>query len=375
MTEFRSNTRICEIPEPLHWTAEKTSLLVEACREMALFHYKASADIRYLYDKEKFNPELISTEADLAKIPMVGVNAMKYLLLTSLDHEKAVLKLTSSGTRGQKTQIWFDVGSLARVQRMLDVLWEQEGLVSSRSTNYVNFIYDPEQAKDLGISFSVANEQRFAPANESVFVVKKNEAGVWEFKAGLAEEKLREFAKDSTRPVRILGIPSFMFECLMSLEGKEPIRLPEGSVMLTGGGWKAAEDKKVTRDEFRALVSERLGIPSDNIRDLYGMAEHSAPYIECRAHKFHVPVYNRVLIRCPSTMRVLPDGEMGLMEFITPFNAMMPTLAILSTDLGYLDVAPCACGWKSPTFTLVGRGGLTKHKGCALTASDLVKRK
>ena len=106
----------------------------------------------------------------------------------------------------------------------------------------------------------------------------------------------------------------------------------------------------------------------------FGMAEHSAPYMECDLHFFHVPVYNRILVRDPVTLEVLPAGQTGLLEFITPFNAMMPNLAILSTDLGYLNAEPCACGRKSPTFTLVGRGGIKKHKGCAITATDLVKR-
>jgi hypothetical protein len=73
------------------------------------------------------------------------------------------------------------------------------------------------------------------------------------------------------------------------------------------------------------------------------------------------------------TLEVLPPGEIGLLEFITPFNAMMPNLAVLSTDLGYLDPTPCPCGRLSPTFTLVGRGGVEKHKGCAIAAGDIVR--
>ncbi len=104
------------------------------------------------------------------------------------------------------------------------------------------------------------------------------------------------------------------------------------------------------------------------------MAEHAAPYMTCAKHRFHVPVYNRVYARDPVTLEVLPPGETGLLEFVTPFNAMMPNIAILSTDLGYMDPTPCACGRKSPTFTLMGRGGLVKHKGCAITAGEIVKR-
>ncbi len=361
--------------EPLHWDDNKNQVLVDACREMAEFHYEHSSDMAFLYKKNGFEPSSLKTEEDLNRLPFVGVTAMKYFLLTSLPDGEAALKLTSSGTRGQKTQIWFDKESLARVQSQMDMLWGQEGLVSEEPTNYCAFIYDPDDAQDLGISFSVKNEERFAPVKNSYFVVKKNAAGDWEFNKERAIAKLRQFQAEGC-PTRLLGIPSFLFELLLELqEKKQSIQLPRNSWLLTGGGWKAAEDKSVTRTQFRKMVTELLGIPDFNIRDGFGMAEHSAPYLECDQHRFHVPVFNRVLVRDPVTLKALAPGEVGLLEFISPFNAMMPNLAVLSTDLGLIDELPCICGRRSPTFTLLGRGGLTKHKGCAISATDLVKRK
>ena len=163
-----------------------------------------------------------------------------------------------------------------------------------------------------------------------------------------------------------------MFEFLDSCQ--ENFSLPEGSTLLTGGGWKAAENKKVSKEEFRSVVFSKLGIPADRIRDGYGMAEHSSPYMECSHHRFHIPVFNRIIIRDPKTLKPLPEGQVGLIELLCPFNTMMPNHSILSTDLGMVDPDPCSCGYNSPTFTLVGRGGLSKHKGCAITANDLVKR-
>ncbi len=376
---FPACEAICTIRDPHDWDAAKNALMVEACREMAHFHQRKSSDIGFLYRREGFDPESLRTEADLARIPMIGVTAMKHHLLTSLPHEEAVLKLTSSGTRGQKTQIWFDADSLRRVQSQLDVQWQQEGMVSTEPTNYCAFIYDPEDAKDLGISFSVNNEKRFAPEKNSYFVVRKNAAGSWEYDKRKAYERLRAYEKEGLG-TRLLGIPSFLFELIEWMRTEPevrrdgPIRLPPNSWVITGGGWKAAEDKKVTRDQFRTMVTEALGIPHENQRDGYGMAEHSAPYIECDKHRFHVPVYNRVYARDPVTLEALPPGKPGLLEFITPFNAMMPNLAILSTDLGFVDPEDCGCGRQSPTFTLLGRGGLVKHKGCALTAGEIVRR-
>lgn len=365
--------KVSRVKDPMVWTEEKVRLMVEACRELAVFHHERSPEIRRIYKKYGFDPESIRSEADLQRIPVVGVHAMKYHLLLSLPPERSVLTLTSSGTRGQKTQVWFDAESLDRVQGMLTGLWEEVGLVSDKPTNYAMFVYDPAEAKDLGIAFSDKNQQRFAPVAESYYAIRKDASGGWEFRKKAALEKLRAFAKDG-KPVRIFGIPSFIYEFLAELGPGERLRLPEGSWVVVGGGWKAAEDKKVSREYFREKITELLGVPSGNIRDGYGLAEHSAPYIDCAEHRFHVPVYNRVIPRDPSTMKVLPPGETGLLELITPYNAMMPNLALLTTDMGYIDKEPCPCGLKSPTFTLVGRGGISKHKGCAIHAADIVKR-
>ena len=70
-------------------------------------------------------------------------------------------------------------------------------------------------------------------------------------------------------PVRLQGIPSFIYELAQHLKGQQHVQLPPGSMLLTGGGWKAAEDKQVTREEFRRLVSETLGLPKEYARWLW----------------------------------------------------------------------------------------------------------
>ncbi|MGE0174898.1 MAG: hypothetical protein AB7T49_19050 [Oligoflexales bacterium] len=374
MQQFSAADKICKISNPFDWTPEGNALMVEACREMASFHYKQNPDIQKLYNKYSFDPASLRSTTDLERIPSLGVHAMKYFLFSSLPDSAAVLKLTSSGTRGQKTQIWFDQQSLDRAQSMLDGLWRQQGLVTESPVNYLMFIYDPKDASDLGIAFSIANQMRFAPARDTFFAIRKNKEGQWFLDMAGVMAKLEEYAKTQCE-LRIHGIPSFIFEAMTALKtiGKS-FEFPKSHV-LTGGGWKAAEDKKVTKEYFYEMLQETLGIKDENVLDGYGMAEHSAPYMECRLHRFHIPVYCRIIIRDPATMRSLSLGEQGLIELLTPFNSMMPNLSVLSTDIGQLDKDKCRCGYQSPTFTLLGRGGLKKHKGCALTASEVVKRR
>jgi phenylacetate-coenzyme A ligase PaaK-like adenylate-forming protein len=373
MTEFETVNRICRVQEPLSWTQEKTALMVGACREMASFHYQRSIEFRALCERVGFSPANLKNERDLGSLPLLGVTAMKHYLLLSQPIKESVLKLTSSGTRGQKTEIHFDSSSLERAQKMLDGVWGQEGLISTDPTSYLNFIYDPSQSKDLGISFTVQNGQRFAPLRDSFFALKLV-ADKWVFDAKQTEKKLEEYEGNGA-PVRFMGVPSFLFEFMLGLirKGKR-FQLSEKSLVMTGGGWKAAEERKVTRDEFRAMISKVFGLPDERIRDGFGLAEHGSPYLECKNHRFHIPAFNRVFVREPHSLKLLSPGETGLLQFVTPFNSMMPNLSILSTDLGFVDVDCCKCGSTSPTFTVVGRGGTSKNKGCAITASEIVKR-
>jgi phenylacetate-coenzyme A ligase PaaK-like adenylate-forming protein len=374
MIDFPNAEMLCKTVDPLTWNAEKSELFVAACKEFAHFHREKCADIEKLYARHGFSPESIVDESSLERIPFVGVQAMKYFLLTSLPAGDAKLKLTSSGTRGQKTQIWFDEPSLNRVGKMLEMLWIQQGLVSQTPANYLMMIYDPKQAGDLGIAFSIANQQKFAPISDCHFAISKNSSDCWHMDKKVIIAKLEEF-QESGRPLRIHGIPIFIFELIEHLESiGRSFSFGKESLVVTGGGWKTAEGKKVTAEEFRQRLSDRFHILPERIVDGYGMAEHSAPYNTCTRHRFHVPAFCRVIVRDPVTLRAQSPGRAGLLELMTPFNAMVPNLAILSTDVGQIDQDPCPCGLNSPTFTLIGRGGLTKHKGCAITASEIVKR-
>ncbi len=373
MTTFPNAEQICSVKAPLSWDEKKNQLFVDACREMALFHSQNSPELRRLYEKKGFRPETLRSVADLSRIPYVGVTAMKYHLLTSQPEDRAVLKLTSSGTSGQKTQVWFDQGSLDRVQRMLDGLLEEEGLTSARPTNYLLFNYDPREAGDLGTAYSQNNQLRFAPVKRVEYAIRKDEKGEWFFDKERTLRALDAFALEGG-PVRFLGMPAFLHDFLSYL-GERRYRLDPESLLIYSGGWKASEDKKTTKEEFRALCGEKLGLPASRVRDAYGLAEHSAPYYECEAHRFHVPVFNRLITRDPVTMEPTAPGERGVLELLTPFNAMMPTLAVLSTDWAVISEEPCPCGKNSPIFTILGRAGISKHKGCALHAEDILKKK
>jgi len=85
----------------------------------------------------------------------------------------------------------------------------------------------------------------------------------------------------------------------------------------------------------------------------------------------HVPIHSRVLVRDPGTLELLSPGQTGLFHMLTPYLSSFPALSLLTTDVGHLE-SGCLCGRSTPVIVLEGRGGVTRHKGCALAALDIL---
>ena len=116
-----------------------------------------------------------------------------------------------------------------------------------------------------------------------------------------------------------------------------------------------------------------LGIPEENVNELFGAVEHPIFYNACQRHHFHIPIYGRVLIRDPDTLAPLPMGRVGLVNLISPLMTATPTLSVMTDDLGYLTPGEdCGCGISSPYLTILGRVGMADIQTCAAGASELL---
>ena len=152
------------------------------------------------------------------------------------------------------------------------------------------------------------------------------------------------------------------------------LRLPRGSMVTMGGGWKQFEGQKVEKEALYRLAESVLGIPEENCVEFFGAVEHPILYTTCRRHHFHVPVYSRVLIRDPNTLAPVPNGTPGLVNLLTPMVGSVPVLSIMTDDLGVLhDGAECPCGIQSPWLELKGRVGVRDIVTCAAGASEYLK--
>lgn len=356
--------------DPFLFSPENRSLFVESFKENALFHYEHHEFTRKFWDKMGFHPEQIKSEADLMNVPGTMVHLYKEHEFCSVPRSELVLTLTSSGTGGQKSHQFLNEKSLDNVKKLAFNIHDALGMSSKKKYNYLCFTYDPTIANDLGTAFTDELLTNFTNKNEVYYAIQfdkekndfvLNEEGVID---ALKRFQASEFS------TRILGFPALLFEMIEKYNIQ--VNLGEDSWLQTGGGWKGKADKEIPKKDFRIFIEKRLGIPQENQRDLFGMVEHGIPYVDCQKGNLHIPNYARVYVRSPKDLKVLNKNERGLIHFLCTYNFSYPAPSLLTTDYG--RIGSCDCGIGGDILILEGRAGISKHKGCALKALELIEK-
>lgn len=353
-----------------------SEIFMEAMRDCLQHHMEHNAFFKKYMEAEKVSPKALQTEADLKRIPPIHANFFKKYEILSVPMEDIVEHATSSGTTGQKSQMFFDRDSFDFGNAMVKNEFRHFGFLSEDPTNYLLFTYEPAKvSKDLGTAKTDVGLLSYAPVNETFFALRYNGQG-HDFDVYGTINRLEEYEKQGL-PVRIFGFPSFLYFTVRQMKetGHRPLKLNVKSMTMLGGGWKGYADQQISKSELYAMVEEMLGIPAANCRDGYGSTEHSVPYFECPNHHFHIPVYSRMIIRDVKTLEPLPYGEAGFANFITPHLTSVPAVSVLMGDMAVLHEAKeCGCGIQTPFMEIIGRAGTSKGKSCAITASELLKR-
>lgn len=367
-----ASSRLYEHEQAFDTSAAARELFTASMREMAAFHIAHSPVYRGICEQHGFRPDEVHSHDDIVRIPHIFVSAFKENRLTSLPDEQIYKTLTSSGTQGQMSQINLDRISFDRQAGMRRLIVRSLGLVSDEPVNYLVFSYAPDIAGDRGAAHTFNVYTSFAPAADKHFALQADAAGEPSFDVDATLATLARQA-ESGLPLRVVGFLAFSFVTLKEME-KRGMRLqfPAQSLLITGGGWKAHTGETVSFEQYAELVQERLGITPDRIRDFYGMVEHGVPYMSCGHRHFHVPVFANVTAIDPGTLATCEPGEVGLLKLQTSYIRSAPAISVLSTDLGRIG-SDCACGIPGAYIALAGRAGVSKHAGCAISASQLIK--
>lgn len=347
-------------------------LFVDAVRKNAAFHERHCSDYADILKSRDFHMKQLKAISDLHKLPVIPTLYLKSHRLRSMPEDKLLIKSTSSGTKGKKSHIGFDAKGLYYGAFMVLRTASFHKLLSPKPTNYILLGYKPDKNNHTVISKTAFVATFFAPALKRVYALKPSQDGYRLDFEGL-KKALISFSHQPF-PVRLIGFPSYTYFFLLELKRLGiKVKLHKDSKVLLGGGWKQFYTEKVDKETLYALVKEVLGIRVENCREFFGAVEHPIIYCDCKNHHFHVPIYSRVIIRDVNTFLPVKNGEVGLVNLITPMLNSMPLVSVMTDDLGILhDGSECGCGINAPYFEIIGRVGVQDIKTCAAGAAELL---
>jgi long-chain-fatty-acid---luciferin-component ligase len=183
---------------------------------------------------------------------------------------------------------------------------------------------------------------------------------------------LKEKEKEGKRVV-IAGPPFWLDRIMEQMKKEEKTVNLTDSQVLTGGGWKAEEDKRTPEERFREKVQEVLGIPHERYHDVYAMSECSSVFLSCEGHYKHVPptiiplVFNEELNQ-------IEYNEFGRFAFIDPIPKSYPGFLITGDKVKLLRHCP-VCNREGPVLDIeVNRMPGSEGRGCAAVMADLMNK-
>lgn len=366
--------QFCAQTEAYRPDAETEPQFITAMRDITRWHQQRSPWYHGLLAQHGVDVAALSSLEDVLNLPLVHANFFKQHEVLSVPPEQITVHLTSSGTTGQKSQMFFDAATIGSARRMVDDVMQARGIVSEQRANYLVNAYEPYDGLKVGTSNTNQYLMRYAPPAKVFWSLRAVGSGRHEFDTFGTLAALQDYAQDS-RPARIIGFPAFLHFALQRMQAlnMDPMRLPEGSCVIFGGGWKNHADQAISKEELHQSISHWLGIPSHHIVETFGSVEHSIPYVDCHLHRLHVPMWSRVVVRDVRSLRPMADGQPGFLSFASPYISSVPAHNVVMGDLA-VHHAPgsCGCGNPSAWFEVLGRAGTSSNKSCAAAAAQLL---
>ncbi len=185
--------------------------------------------------------------------------------------------------------------------------------------------------------------------------------------------KLLQEMDKKKEQIYIITFPFQLYD-LMNIMKEEGVYLDlsqTNSVIITGGGWKIYENKKISSNDFSSMIEEFFGINKNNYRDIYGMSEMNGLALECEyRYKHFVPwIYPMVL---DEDGIPLEYGQEGRFAFLDAAAHSYPGFIITGDKVKLLEECP-ECGRQG----IVIEGEITRMagaeaKGCGNLMRELM---
>jgi len=348
------------------------ALFAKALSDVVAFHALNCSDYAAILQREGYDASKPVSINEIQNIPPIPTLFLKQHQLLSMPLESMLLQSTTSGTSGTPVTVGMDRGCVRLGLSMMVRLLRHHRLISMLPTRHVILGYQPAPHNHMGaVKTAYASTWLALPASR-IFALRDTGKDYELDIEGICDA-LERYSR-ARMPVRITGFPSFLLALIQYMEGHElHLKMPPGSKVMLGGGWKHTMAKPIEKTELFRMVNTTFGLNEQDIIELFAVVEHPIPYFCCTRHHFHVPVYSRVIIRNPQTLDPMPFGQPGLLNLLTPFLLSMPLSSIMTDDVAVLyPGTSCGCGLEAPWFEILGRAGVEGIQTCAVKAEEML---
>lgn len=345
-------------------SGQKSKPFFEALLDEIKFHYDNNDQYKYFCKNKNFNPH--NFQGNLDEIPPIAVSVFKDLGkdLKSIPDSEVKLSLQSSATSGIPSTIVLDkITAKRQAKVMIKVV---KDFIGSERKPFiiVDVSPKPENIKFLGARYAAISGYLNFASEVNYALDKQSDENVF-----FNIEKTNAFiaSLDKTIPIVVFGFTYMLYAQVVKplLDKGITFKLPKGSKIIHIGGWKKLENEKIDKEQFNQSMSKLFSVEEAHVIDIYGFTEQMGlNYPDCECGWKHTPVYSEILVRNAATREVMPDGQQGVLEFLSPVPHSYPGNVVLTDDIGIVNPEPCPNGRNGTRFKILGRLKKAEIRGC-----------
>ncbi len=311
--------------------SKKKEKLMKIIKLQIEHHLKYCKEYKNWFNENAFlSPNKIKNYND---VPFLPSSVFKYMDLKSVKKTKSKIIRSSGTSSNLKSKIVIDASTSVNQRRSLSKILAYI-IGKKRKTFYVLDAKPSNDSRSYEINARVAGMQGYMIAANSIkyLLIKKRD------KLILDKSVLLNLKKN---PDAVLIGYTYMF--WKHVVENDSFQLKKSELLnnlslIHFGGWKKLSDLRIGKKEFTNALMKKLCINIKKIFDIYGFTEQlgtiypSNGYGNCRVSSF-----SHVLVRDVNTLKILPDGESGFLQFISPIPLSYPGFSLLNDDVGKIS--------------------------------------
>ncbi|MGB1059468.1 MAG: long-chain fatty acid--CoA ligase [Ketobacter sp.] len=295
----------------------------------------------------------------LDTIPVIPVSAFKEQTLTSLPVAQIEKWSLSSGTRGTQSKVGRDQKSLERLLGSIHTGMEMLGQWHEDQVDVVHLGPTRNEAGDIWFLYVMSLIELIHPTTHFVA------SGTLQSRQAI--DRIIDTLHRSDQDIIVVGAPFLVIELTNVIEHRQlDIAAQDRLMVVTAGGWKRHSGMELTRAAFNERVCRVFGLSSDaQVRDIFNQVELNTAFVECSAHRKHVPPWVYASTRHADDLSVQRSGELGLLSYLDASATSYPAF-IVTDDVGRVYEGTCPCGREGVTMEVVRRLTRAAARGCAM---------